>query len=65
MKVKDLIEKLQKMDPEKPIRVHVGWSHDTAMSDEGEETVDEKDDAVHIGGWLSNCGTCLEIEDEE
>lgn len=62
MKVRELIEVLRTFDQEAPVRLSVGWAADSATSDEGDDPeVVQDDGCVFIRGWLSNCGTTLEI----
>jgi hypothetical protein len=68
MRVSQLIDALSKLDQDAFVRVSVGWAADTAISSRYDDTltVVAKGDTVEIGGWLPNCGTELEIyEDEE
>lgn len=66
MFVKDLVALLQKQDQEATIMSAVGWSGDTAYSDEdGELEVKVLEGRVVVEGWLSNCGTELEISEDE
>ena len=66
MTVADLIAALSKLPQDATVVPVVGWAGDTATSDkEGGITVKAKNGTVEIEGWLSNCGTTLEIEEEE
>lgn len=67
MLVRDLVALLQKQPQEATIIAAVGWSGDTAYSDEDcDLEVKTLEGRVVVEGWLSNCGTILEItEDEE
>ncbi len=67
MKVRDVVALLQKQDQEATVVLAVGWSGDTAYSDEDDAPIvhTNKEGHVILEGWLSNCGTELEIVDEE
>lgn len=67
MTVAELIAELLKLPQDAQVRASVGWAADTAISDEGEpvEALVQPDGSVRIRGWLSNCGTELEIEHPE
>lgn len=64
MTVAELIAELLKLPQDAQVRASVGWAADTAISDEGEpvEALIQPDGCVQVRGWLSNCGTELEIE---
>jgi len=66
MKVKDAVSLLLQQDQEATIIAAVGWSGDTAYSDEDDDVkIHTIDGRVVVEGWLSNCGTELEIVDED
>jgi hypothetical protein len=66
MKVKDAVALLLQQDQEATIIAAVGWSGDTTYSDEDYDLkIHTIDGRVVVEGWLSNCGTELEIVDEE
>lgn len=62
MKVRELTELLSKENPEGEVLVAVGWAKDTAISDEGGDLeVVSSANSCMIQGWLSNCGTELQM----
>jgi hypothetical protein len=64
MTVKDLIELLETMPPEKRVELTIQWSGDIATTDEDDVlTVSFDEDCVRISGWMSNCGTELHFLD--
>jgi hypothetical protein len=66
MFVKDLVALLQKQNQDAKVVSAVGWSGDTAYSDEdGDLEVKTLEGRVVVEGWLSNCGTELEIASDE
>jgi hypothetical protein len=66
MKVRELVEALQKQDQEAEVIAAVGWAADTAYSDDDEPlAINIVHGRVVVEGWLSNCGTELEIEEED
>lgn len=65
MKLRDLMQELQKHDPELEVDVWVSWASDTACSDEGEDVeVSVKEGRLVLRGWMSDCATELEFEPE-
>lgn len=61
-----LIEELKKMPQDARVQLAVGWSGDTAYSDDGDDVrIQSKDGTVLLEGWMSNCGTELDIVSEE
>lgn len=68
MRVSQLIDALSKMDQDRPVRVAVGWAKDTATSDpvpcgvDDDLKVSQQKGYILVSGWLSNCGTELEIK---
>ena len=67
MKVSELVSLLQSKNQDARVQVSVGWSEDTAFSDEdGDPSVETDDEGVVvIGGWKSNTSGCLEVGEEE
>lgn len=61
----DLVDALSRVDRDAPLSLAVAWAGDTATSDPGEVTVEQKDGVVSVRGWLSNCDTSLEVESDE
>jgi hypothetical protein len=64
MNTDELIAKLKAADPTGKATVipAVGWAADTAYADDGEDVqVELREGRVIIEGWLSNCGTELEV----
>jgi hypothetical protein len=65
MKVREAVALLLQQDQDATLVVAVGWAADTAYSDDGDAlTTHVRDGRVILEGWLSNCGTELEIQDE-
>lgn len=65
MKVKDAVALLLQQDQEATIIAAVGWSGDTAYSDEDDDVkIHTIDGRVVVEGWLSNCGTELVLDEE-
>ena len=64
-KVKDLRAALDRLDPEAPLAASVGWAADTATSD-GDNCLwlDDADGTVTIRGFMSNCNTDLDFEED-
>lgn len=66
MTVKELIAALSTQNPEAPVQLAVGWSGDTAYTDHDDSPmVVVNGNMVLIEGWMSNCGTTLEIGEPE
>lgn len=66
--VGDLVDELSKHPREAALSVCVGWAKDTAIADRGEVVVQRdpmEAGSVTVRGWLSNCGTSLEIGEDE
>ena len=65
MQVSELVSLLQSKNQDARVQVSVGWSEDTAFSDEdGDPSVETDDEGVVvIGGWKSNTSGCLEEAD--
>jgi hypothetical protein len=68
--VADLIQELSKLDPNAHVVVAVGWSQDTAHSNEGGTLVLDvaqcdtmKIPKVTVRGYMENCVSNLEFED--
>lgn len=66
MTVADLVAELQKLPGNAQVGVAVGWAADTAHSeDEAGLIVRQSGERIVIEGWLSNCATNLEFEEED
>ena len=64
MLVSDFISILSTQPQDLEVKVVVGWSADSAESDDDSELkVDNDDGVIMIRGWLSGCDTELEFED--